>query len=100
MADTGAMQDELKERPLYQMPAIIARNERIVQKKFWTVLLHRAGKIPFAEELGAAYYCVMDPICEGDFGYRYEGAGNAGARRGKGHQGQAQIAHHRPGMSR
>ena len=24
-------------------------------------MLHRAGKIPFAEELGAAYFCVMDP---------------------------------------
>ena len=55
------MQDGLKERPRYQLPAVIARNERIVQKKFWTTLLHRAGKIPFAEELGAAYYCVMDP---------------------------------------
>ncbi len=55
------MQDELKDRPRYQLPAVMARNERIVQKKFWTVLLHRAGKIPFAEELGAAYYCVLDP---------------------------------------
>jgi uncharacterized membrane protein YkvA (DUF1232 family) len=61
MADTVAMPDELKDAPRYQLPAVIARNERIVQKKFWTVLLHRAGKIPFAEELGAAYYCVMDP---------------------------------------
>ncbi len=61
MTDTGAMQDGLNEQPRYQLPAVIARNERIVQKKFWTVLLHRAGRIPFAEELGAAYYCVMDP---------------------------------------
>jgi uncharacterized membrane protein YkvA (DUF1232 family) len=55
------MQDEHKEAQRYQLPAVIARNERIVQRKFWTTLLHRAGKIPFAEELGAAYFCVMDP---------------------------------------
>lgn len=39
----------------------MARNERVVRQKFWTMLLRRAGKIPFAEELGAAYFCVMDP---------------------------------------
>lgn len=50
-----------KGSPRYQLPAVIARNERVVRKKFWTKLLQRAGKIPFAEELGAAYYCVMDP---------------------------------------
>ena len=55
------MQDELREAPKYALPAVMARNERIVRKNFWTTLLHRAGRIPFAEELGAAYYCVMDP---------------------------------------
>jgi uncharacterized membrane protein YkvA (DUF1232 family) len=55
------MQDELREAPKYQLPAVMARNERIVRKKFWATLLHRAGRIPFAEELGAAYYCVIDP---------------------------------------
>jgi uncharacterized membrane protein YkvA (DUF1232 family) len=24
-------------------------------------LLHTAGRVPFAEDLGAAYYCVIDP---------------------------------------
>jgi uncharacterized membrane protein YkvA (DUF1232 family) len=45
----------------YQLPAVIARNERVVRKKFWKTLLKRAGKIPFAEELAAAYFCVLDP---------------------------------------
>lgn len=45
----------------YLLPAVIARNERIVRKKFWKTLLRRAAKIPFAEELAAAYFCVMDP---------------------------------------
>jgi len=60
MQDTAAM-DQLKERPKYQLPAVMARNEKLVRKKFWTTLLHRAGRIPYAEELGAAYFCVMDP---------------------------------------
>ncbi len=45
----------------YQLPAVVARNERIVRTRFWTKLLREAVKIPFAEELGAAYFCVMDP---------------------------------------
>ena len=55
------MQSELHDKPRYHLPAVIARNERIVRKKFWVTLLHRAGKIPFAEELGAAYFCVLEP---------------------------------------
>jgi len=45
----------------YQLPAVIARNERIVRTRFWTKLLKEAGKIPFAEEMAAAYFCVIDP---------------------------------------
>ncbi|MGN6514717.1 MAG: YkvA family protein [Rhizomicrobium sp.] len=45
----------------YQLPAIVARNERIVEKSFWRKLLAIAGQIPFAEDLAAAYYCAVDP---------------------------------------
>jgi uncharacterized membrane protein YkvA (DUF1232 family) len=48
-----------------QLPAIIARNERIVERGFWTKLLKVAGRIPFSEDLGAAYYCVADPTTPG-----------------------------------
>jgi len=43
------------------LPAVIARDERIVERGFWKKLLKVAGQIPFAEELAAAYYCAMDP---------------------------------------
>jgi uncharacterized membrane protein YkvA (DUF1232 family) len=44
-----------------QLPAVIARNSRIVEKSFWQKLLKVAGYIPFAEELAAAYFCAVDP---------------------------------------
>jgi uncharacterized membrane protein YkvA (DUF1232 family) len=44
-----------------QLPAVITRNSRIVEEGFWTKLLRLAGKLPFAEELAAAYFCAVDP---------------------------------------
>ena len=49
------------ESAAYQLPAVIARNQRIVEKSFWKKLRRVAGRVPFAEDLGAAYYCVRDP---------------------------------------
>ncbi len=43
------------------LPAVIARNERIVREGFWKKLLKKAGRVPFAEELATAYFCVADP---------------------------------------
>jgi uncharacterized membrane protein YkvA (DUF1232 family) len=48
-----------------QLPATIARYERIVERSFWDKLLLVAGRIPFAEDLGAAYYCIADPTTPG-----------------------------------
>jgi len=59
MADNKAM--TLPDPTAYQLPAVIARNERIVEKSFWQKLLKLAGHIPFAEDLAAAYYCAVDP---------------------------------------
>jgi uncharacterized membrane protein YkvA (DUF1232 family) len=44
----------------YLLPAVIARNERVVRERFWKKLLHQAARVPFAEDLGAAYFCVVD----------------------------------------
>ncbi len=44
-----------------QLPAVIARNERIVRDGFWKKLLKLAGKVPFADEAAAAYFCAIDP---------------------------------------
>jgi uncharacterized membrane protein YkvA (DUF1232 family) len=52
---------ELPELSAPQLPAVIARNERIVQKSFWQKLRKLAGNVPFAEDLAAAYYCAVDP---------------------------------------
>jgi uncharacterized membrane protein YkvA (DUF1232 family) len=43
------------------LPATMARHARIVREGFWTKLLHKAGRVPFAEDLAAAYFCVIDP---------------------------------------
>jgi uncharacterized membrane protein YkvA (DUF1232 family) len=44
-----------------QLPAVIARNERIVHDGFWKKLLKFAGKVPFADDAAAAYFCATDP---------------------------------------
>jgi uncharacterized membrane protein YkvA (DUF1232 family) len=35
--------------------------ERTVRRDFWTVLKQFAGRLPFVEDLVAAYYCALDP---------------------------------------
>lgn len=42
-------------------PAVIGRDERLVEIGFWKKFLRVAGHIPFAEELGSAYFCATDP---------------------------------------
>lgn len=43
------------------LPAVIDRHERIVNEGFWRKLRRLVGKIPFAEDLVAAYFCALDP---------------------------------------
>ena len=47
------------------LPAVIARHARIVESRFWPKLLKLAGRIPFAEDLAAAYFCILDPATPG-----------------------------------
>jgi uncharacterized membrane protein YkvA (DUF1232 family) len=47
--------------PKHQLPAVIARNEKTVSDGFWKKLLKVAGRIPFAEEAAAAWFCARDP---------------------------------------
>jgi uncharacterized membrane protein YkvA (DUF1232 family) len=61
MTDNVRMQSDLPNPTTYQLPAVIARNQRIVEKSFWQKLLKLAGNIPFTEDLAAAYYCAVDP---------------------------------------
>jgi uncharacterized membrane protein YkvA (DUF1232 family) len=48
-----------------QLPAVIVRNRRTVEHGFWKKLLKVAGRIPFAEDLAAAYFCAFDPLTPG-----------------------------------
>jgi len=42
------------------LPMVVARNEARVKRDFWTKLKRYLGRIPFAEDLLAAYYCATD----------------------------------------
>jgi uncharacterized membrane protein YkvA (DUF1232 family) len=52
MADNRAM----------NLPATIAHDERVVERGFWKKLLALAGRIPFADDAAAAYFCATDPV--------------------------------------
>lgn len=38
------------------------RDEESLKRRFWEKLRRVAGKIPFAEDLVAAFYCATDPL--------------------------------------
>jgi uncharacterized membrane protein YkvA (DUF1232 family) len=48
-----------------QLPAIVRKNETYVRKRFWLKLRRLIGRVPFSEELVAAYYCALDPATPG-----------------------------------
>lgn len=41
-------------------PEHMARDERIVREGFWRQLRRFIGRIPFAEDIVATYYCAFD----------------------------------------
>jgi uncharacterized membrane protein YkvA (DUF1232 family) len=45
----------------HALPAVIVRNERIVRDGFWRKLRRLIGRLPFAEDMVAAYFCALDP---------------------------------------
>ena len=56
------MERENIERALAPVPVEEQRRrEERVRSRFWSYLKRFAGRIPFAEDLVAAYYCAMDP---------------------------------------
>ncbi|MBU6298715.1 MAG: DUF1232 domain-containing protein [Alphaproteobacteria bacterium] len=59
------MDFELPNPAAVQLPAVITRNQRTVERSFWKKLLKVAGRIPFAEDLAAAYFCAVDPLTPG-----------------------------------
>ena len=49
------------EAPNVQLPVPMPRDEKTVDRDFWKKLRKVAGKIPFAEDAAAAYFCAVDP---------------------------------------
>jgi uncharacterized membrane protein YkvA (DUF1232 family) len=47
--------------PAIHLPATIVQNARTVERGFWKKLLAVAGRIPFADDAAAAYFCATDP---------------------------------------
>ncbi|MEI9991052.1 MAG: YkvA family protein [Rhizomicrobium sp.] len=47
--------------PNVQLPVPMKGDEKIVDRDFWNKLLRVAGRIPFAEDAAAAYFCAVDP---------------------------------------
>ncbi|MFN4229056.1 YkvA family protein [Parvibaculum sp.] len=58
--DTESVEKELSD-PKNQLPAVMARNEETVREGFWKKMARVAGKVPFAEEAAAAWFCARDP---------------------------------------
>jgi uncharacterized membrane protein YkvA (DUF1232 family) len=49
------------EMPVQSLPATFARDEKTVREGFWRKMARVAGKIPFAEDAAAAWFCARDP---------------------------------------
>lgn len=43
------------------LPMTLERDQKTVRDGFWKKLTRVAGKIPFAEDAAAAWYCARDP---------------------------------------
>jgi uncharacterized membrane protein YkvA (DUF1232 family) len=43
------------------LPSVIQRHERIAREGLWRKLRRLAGRLPFAEDLVAAFFCAIDP---------------------------------------
>ncbi|MCG8441894.1 MAG: DUF1232 domain-containing protein [Caulobacterales bacterium] len=43
-----------------ELPLAVKRHDKRVRERFWPAFWRTAGKIPFSEELAAAFYCARD----------------------------------------
>jgi uncharacterized membrane protein YkvA (DUF1232 family) len=64
-SDIGLMMSRVSETEFANLPAVYVHRARIVEEGFWRKLLRLAGRVPFAEDLAAAYFCVIDPSTPG-----------------------------------
>lgn len=55
------MVDDIIDIEVANLPAVIEKNERLVRVSFWRKMRRVAGRIPFADDVVAAYFCATDP---------------------------------------
>lgn len=61
MSDAGSSLKEIVSPQTANLPLAVERNKRRT-RQFVPKLLKYIGRIPFAEDLAAAYYCALDPV--------------------------------------
>ncbi len=61
MSDARAIAEEAGDETRAGLPLAIERNRRTTKRRFLPKLLKVAGRIPFADDLAAAYYAALDP---------------------------------------
>lgn len=61
MSDARAIAKEAGDGERASLPMAIERNRRTTRRRFLPKLLKVAGRIPFADDLAAAYYAALDP---------------------------------------
>jgi uncharacterized membrane protein YkvA (DUF1232 family) len=47
------------------LPAVYVHRARLVERGLWQKLLRFAGRVPFVEDIAAAWFCVLDPATPG-----------------------------------
>lgn len=61
MSDAAAISKEVGDPERAMLPVAVSRNKRTAKRRFLPKLLKVAGRIPFADDLAAAYYAAIDP---------------------------------------
>lgn len=61
MSDARAMSKEAGAPEKAMLPLALERNARTTRRRIIPKLLRVAGRLPFADDLAAAYYCAIDP---------------------------------------
>lgn len=61
MSDAREMEIEAGDPERASVPLALDRNKRATRRRFLPKLLKVAGRIPFADDLAAAYYAAIDP---------------------------------------
>jgi len=62
MTDARAIAKQAGDPEQASLPLVIERNSRRTRRRLIPKVLKVAGRIPFADDLAASYYCAIDPL--------------------------------------